>query len=161
MWFWADGIRKSLADELLSELKSTGILLCWSIYVYLWIVASSVEFSTSPTHISQWIQEVCVWKYGAPLFTQVYRKLSAYPLLINSNICITIFNLMVVLFGVSCYVSTTSSCEKMVVVPFEAKFTQLSQLIRPPSIGDCLYKKPRQDVLFVTNVSMCKKNVSR
>lgn len=67
---------------------------------------------------------------------------------------------MVVLFGVGCYVPSTSSREKMVVVPLEAKFYQMSLQIRPPSIGDCLYEKPRQDVLFVTNVSLCKKNVS-
>lgn len=67
---------------------------------------------------------------------------------------------MVVLFGVGCYVSSTSSCGKMVAMPVEVKFGQLTRLIRPPSIGDCLYEKPIQDVLFVTTVSMCKKNVS-
>lgn len=80
---------------------------------------------------------------------------------------------MVGLFGVGCYVTSASSsssstgggsCEKMVVIPqVQVKFSELRRLFMrppPPSIGDCLYDKPKHDVLLVTNVHMCKMNVS-
>lgn len=68
---------------------------------------------------------------------------------------------MFVLFGISCYVSSTSTSEKMVVVLFDGKFNRLIRLIRPPSMEDCLYEPPRQDGLLVTTASICKINVSK
>lgn len=95
-------------------------------------------------------------KYTTRRYLNKCRTFPSYPL---REIKYLNFILMVLLFGVGCYVSSTSSTGKMVVLPLEVKFNQLSRLIQPPSIGDCLYKKPKQDVLFVTNVSICKKNV--
>lgn len=65
---------------------------------------------------------------------------------------------MVVLFGIGSY---GVSIQEMVVVPsmvLEPKFGRLVLLTRHPSISDCLSERPK-DVLLVTAVSMCKKNV--
>ncbi|XP_072379616.1 leucine-rich repeat flightless-interacting protein 2 isoform X2 [Diabrotica undecimpunctata] len=67
-----------------------------------------------------------------------------------------------VFVGVStCLPTDEILLEKMVAVqkvPSSLKFGQLSEIIRTPSISDCLYEKPKDNVLFVTTVSLSKKN---
>uniref|UniRef100_A0A6P7GLL4 Leucine-rich repeat flightless-interacting protein 2 isoform X2 n=1 Tax=Diabrotica virgifera virgifera TaxID=50390 RepID=A0A6P7GLL4_DIAVI len=67
-----------------------------------------------------------------------------------------------VFVGVStCLPTDEILLEKMVAVqkvPSSLKFGQLSEIIRTPSISDCLYEKPKDNVLLVTTVSLSKKN---